>query len=71
MLVRVSGSSGGKLLHHMRSQIDEQDRIIAKHRQDFSILIRLKLYCLDRQCCYVSYTFAMKFMRFSVDILTV
>ena len=35
MLVRVSGSSYGKLLHHTRSQIDEQDRIIAKHRQDF------------------------------------
>ena len=35
MLVRVSGGSYAKLFHHMRSQIDEQDRIISKHRQDF------------------------------------
>ena len=28
-------SEHAKLLHHMRSQIDEQDRIISKHRQDF------------------------------------
>ena len=35
MLVRASGDSYAKLMHQMRLQIDEQDRIIAQHRQRF------------------------------------
>merc|ERR1711907_298265 len=34
MLVRVQGSSYGQLMHTMRKQIDEQDKIMAQNRND-------------------------------------
>ena len=46
MLVRASGDSYAKLLHQMRSQIDEQDKIISQHRQDFLNLNTVELVLL-------------------------
>ena len=46
MLVRASGDSYAKLLHQMRSQIDEQDKIISQHRQDFFNLNSVELVLL-------------------------
>ena len=34
LLVRVQGQSFAELMHTMRAQIDEQDKIMAKHRND-------------------------------------
>ena len=34
MLVRVQGNSYGQLMHTMRKQIDEQDKIMAQNRMD-------------------------------------
>ncbi len=46
MLIRASGDSYAKLLHQMRSQIDEQDKIISQHRQDFFNLNSVELVLL-------------------------
>ena len=46
MLVKASGDSYAKLLHQMRSQIDEQDKIISQHRQDFFNLNSVELVLL-------------------------
>ena len=34
LLVRVQGQSYSQLMHTMRAQIDEQDKIMAKHKND-------------------------------------
>jgi len=34
LLVRVNGSSYSKIMHSMRTQIDEQEKILSKHRND-------------------------------------
>ena len=34
LLVRVNGSSYGQIMHTMRLQIEEQEKIMAKHRND-------------------------------------
>jgi hypothetical protein len=46
MLVRASGESYAKLMHQMRVQIDEQDKIIAQHRQDIFNLNTVELILL-------------------------
>merc|ERR1711981_744192 len=46
MLVRVQGNSYGQLMHTMRKQIDEQDKIMAQNRMDIFNLNSVELILL-------------------------
>ena len=61
MPLYVSGDSYAKLLHQMRSQIDEQDKIISQHRQDFFNLNSVELVLLAESNSTL--TFAVEMLK--------